>query len=339
MIRFGACGLIIIFLFSCLSLFAQQEDGASARQVLLLMGTRFEFGAFAKTQEQADAAVAAGIEEVKRIEALISSWKPTSQTSAINAAAGKSPVVVDEELFQLIQRALRVSDLTEGAFDITAGGLSGVYHFGKQDTLLPSADDLQKALERVNYKAVLLDPVEHSVFIQKPGMRIGFGAIGKGYAANKAKVLMRSMDGVYGGVVNAAGDLITFGRNYNDTLWTVGISDPRNPDKWIGQVQIKEMAVVTSGDYEKFFMHNGTRYAHIIDPRTGLPTTGVRSATVICADAEVADALATSLFVLGPEKGIALINRLKNIEGLVVDDEGKVFTSNNLILQPYELRK
>ncbi len=313
----------------------QSPSGFTAKRVLLLMGTRFEFGAYAKTQPQAEAAVAAGIAEVQRIEALISSWKPSSQTSAINAAAGGEAVRVDPELLQLIRRCHKVSELTAGAFDITAGGLHELYRFGKQDTVLPSAEQLAQARALVNYRAIEIDAEYGSVRLPLFGMRIGFGAIGKGYAANRAREVMRSQAGVVGGVVNAAGDLATFGSNAKGTRWAVGIRDPRAPDRWLGQLEVGDAAVVTSGDYEKFFAVGSTRYAHIIDPRTAIPTTQVRSATVVCPDAELADALATALFVLGPEAGIALLDRLKNIEGLIVDSAGRVLTSQNLILEPY----
>lgn len=317
--------------------FAQKSPaGYTAKEVLLLMGTRFEIGAFAKTQAAADQAVANGITEVQRIEALISSWDAKSQTSKINATAGGSGAYVDEELYRLIERSLKISTLTDGAFDITAGGFNQLYRFGGQDTTLPTAEVLAKAVAKMDYRQVDLteDKLGYRVKLNTEGMRIGFGAIGKGYAANMARELMRKDTDVLGGVVNASGDLATFGINEKGERWKIGITDPINPERWLGELEIGELAIVTSGDYEKYFTVDGKRYAHIIDPRTALPTSGVRSVTIVCPNAEVADALATSVFVLGVEEGLALINRIKSVEGLIVDDTGKKLSSQGLTLQP-----
>ncbi len=306
----------------------------SAKQTVLLMGSRFDFGAYAKTQSTADSAVAGAIAEVSRIEALISSWQPTSQTSAVNAAAGSSAVTVDRELLELVRRGLRVSELTDGAFDLTAGGLRGVYRFAGQDTTLPAPEVLAKALRLVDYRAIEVDVANSMLRLTKPAMRLGFGAIGKGYAANRALATMRTFTGVTGAVANASGDMATWGSDGSGRPWNIGIADPRRQDKVIGEIKLTNMAVVTSGDYEKYFTAGGTRYAHILDPRTALPTTGVVSATVVCPDAELADALATSLFVLGPVEGIALVDRLKDVEALIIDTEGKLHQSGGLVLQP-----
>ena len=318
---------------------AAQQDSASAqvctaKSTVLLMGSRFDFGAYAKTQRTADSAVAAGIAEVERIEALISSWRPSSQTSAVNDAAGQNAVTVDRELLELVRRGLRLSELTHGAFDLTAGGLRGVYRFGGQDTVLPSPEVLATALQRVDYRAIEVDVANSTLRLARPGMRIGFGAIGKGYAANRALTIMRGFAGVTGAVANASGDMATWGSDGSGRPWTIGIADPRHPGKVIGQVQLTNMAIVTSGDYEKFFTAGGQRYAHILDPRTALPTTEVMSATVVCPDAKLADALATSLFVLGPMEGIALVDHLKNVEALIIDHRGELHRSSGLVLQP-----
>ena len=315
---------------------AQADSLAQARRELLLMGSRFAFGAYADSEATAERAVAVGIAEVERIERLISSWDPDSETSAVNAAAGGAPVAVSGELIELVARCAKVSALTDGAFDITAGGLGGLYRFAGQDTVLPAAEQLRTATALVDYRAVEIDRAAGTLRIAQPGMRIGFGAIGKGYAANRARAAMAEVEGVRGGVVDASGDLATFGRGA-DSTWHIGIADPRHPDRWLGQLDVAgDAAVVTSGDYEKYFTAGGVRYAHIIDPRTALPTTGVRSATVACADAEVADALATAIFVLGHEVGVQLLDRLRGVEGLVVAADGSLHTSSGLSLAPYE---
>ena len=304
----------------------------SAKRVVLLMGSRFDFGAYAKTQQLADSAVDAGIAEVTRIENVISAWQPHTETSTVNAAAGLHPVRVSPELLGLIRRSLRVSELTAGAFDITAGGLRGLYRSGRQDTVLPSVERLAAARALVDYRAVEIDERASTVFVSRANMRIGFGAIGKGYAANRALAVMRSIDGVVGAVANASGDMATWGSDGSGRPWTIAIADPRRPGSVVGEIALNDVAVVTSGDYERFFTVGQTRYSHILDPRTALPTTGVRSVTVVCPDAELADALATAMFVLGPVEAIALADRLRDVEALVIDAGGEVTVSANLRL-------
>ncbi len=313
---------------------AAPPQNYTSKRTVLLMGSRFDFGAYAKTQGAADSAVAVGIAEVARIEDLISSWRPSSQTSAVNAAAGGAAVRVDRELLELVRRGLRLSELTGGAFDLTAGGLRGVYRFGGQDTTLPSEEVLAQARQRVDYRAIEVDVANSTIRLARPGMRLGFGAIGKGYAANRALGAMRAVGGVTGAVANASGDMATWGSDGSGRPWSIGIADPRHVGKVIGEVRLTDMAIVTSGDYEKYFTVDGKRYAHILDPRTALPTTEVMSVTVVCPDAELADALATSLFVLGPAQGIALVDRLKNVEALIIDAHGRLYESAGLILQP-----
>ena len=308
---------------------------ASHKEVLLLMGTRFELTAMATSKAIARDAVTQGIAEIERIEYLISSWKTTSQTSEINRNAGIKPVVVDRELFDLINRSLKISALTDGAFDISFASIERLYVFDKSERVLPTTAQCLESIAKINYKDIILNQAESSVYLKQVGMKIGFGGIGKGYAANKAKQLMMHITGVHGGVVNAAGDLVTWGENGKSEGWPVQISDPKNIDKSIGWLSIHNASVVTSGDYEKYFVSDGTRYAHIINPRTGIPTTGVKSATIISPDAELGDALATSIFVLGVDRGLQLINRLKNVEALIITDNDELHKSNNLKLNKY----
>lgn len=328
--------LLFLFLFLLASSQAQSQlPTESHKEVLKLMGTRFELTATASTKAAAQEAIMVGINEIKRIEALISSWQTSSQTSEINRNAGVQAVVVEAELYELIARSLKVAELTQGAFDISFASMERLYTFDQQEHPLPSAEERAKAVEQINYNAILLDPEQRSVYLSKTGMRIGFGGIGKGYAANRAKALMQAIPGIVGGVVNASGDLVVWGENGKESGWTVQIADPKDITESLGWITIQNASVVTSGDYEKYFTHAGTRYAHIINPQTGLPTTGIKSATIVSPDAEVGDALATAVFVLGPEQGLALINQLKNIEALLITDEDEIFTSNNLELSKY----
>jgi thiamine biosynthesis lipoprotein len=326
----------VIYLFAILALYScnAQPKLESHKEVLKLMGTRFELTATADSKEIAQQGVHNGIAEIQRIESLISSWQSTSQTSEINRNAGVKAIIVEKELYDLIDRSIKVSGLTQGAFDISFAGMERIYEFDKGEHELPDAKTLLESIAKIDYQNIILNKEDGSVFLKEKGMRIGFGGIGKGYAANRAKQVMMAMDGVKGGVVNASGDLVVWGDNGSAESWKIQISDPKDINKSLGTIGIKNASVVTSGDYEKYFTHHDKRYAHIIDPSTGIPTSGVKSATVVCPDAELGDALATSIFVLGPTEGIALINRLKNTEALIITDEDIILTSNNLEFNP-----
>ena len=317
---------------------AQSQDtlpGGRALKVLKLMGTRFEIAAYAHDDSLAWIAVNQAIAEVERIKSLISSWDSLSQTSLLNRTAHLGPVKVDEELYQLIARSLKTSRLTNGAFDITFSGANMAYKFDGQEHPLPEAAILRKNLLTVGYQHLKLRRKDTSVFFQKEGLRIGFGAIGKGYAANRAREVMRAIPGVYGGVINASGDLLAWGKSYLPGGWPIKIAHPNGGKKLLAWLQTTDIAVVTSGSYFKYFTHEGQRYAHIINPHSGLPTTGIKSATIITADAEIADALATSLFVMGTDKGLALINKLSGVEALIINDNDEMLQSKNLNLNYY----
>ncbi|MCB0579955.1 MAG: FAD:protein FMN transferase [Phaeodactylibacter sp.] len=327
------------FLFLALALLSGSVASAQPQAVhrpVKLMGSGFELTAIHEDEGVANAAIDAGIAEIRRIERLISSWDENSQTSAINRNAGIQPVAVDEELFQLIQRSLKVSGITDGAFDISFAAIEKLYLFNGSETTLPPPEEVARSVAKINYRNIILDPKKHTVFLREEGMRIGFGAIGKGYAANRAKAVMQAM-GIANGLVNASGDLTCWGKQEDGREWGIAIADPDDKMKAIAWLPVGEGAVVTSGDYEKYLMVDGRRYAHIIDPRTGYPTTGIKSVTIVCPDAELADALATSVFVLGKDNGLALINQLRGIECLIVTEENELVGSKNLELQYEEI--
>ena len=298
------------------------------------MGSDFEITVVAKTQLEADKQIGIAISEISRIEALISSWKTTSETSNINKNAGVSPVKVSKELFNLIQRALQISNLTDGAFDISYASMDKLWKYDGSMTQMPSKEAIKKSVAKVGYKDIVVDPQNSTVFLKNKGMKIGFGAIGKGYAADKAKKLLIS-NGVSGGIINASGDINSWGSKPSGSSWQVAITNPLNKNKAFAMLPIKD-AVVTSGNYEKYVIFNSRRYSHIIDPRTGYPSQGIISVTVFAPKAELADALATSVFVMGVETGIDRINQLKAIECIIITDTGTIITSNNLTLNTQE---
>ncbi|MAZ27045.1 MAG: FAD:protein FMN transferase [Cytophagaceae bacterium] len=293
------------------------------------MGSRFEITVVSENEAKANEEIDLAISEISRIEKLISSWDPNSQTSKINKNAGIKPVKVSAELLELIKRAKSISELTDGAFDISYASMDALWKFDGSMTKMPSEEKIKASVAKVGYKNIVLNPKDQSVLLKLPGMKIGFGAIGKGYAADKAKELLMKK-GVVAGIINASGDMNTWGQQPDGSEWKVAITNPLNKNNAFALLPIDNEAVVTSGNYEKYVIFNGKRYTHIIDPRTGYPATGIVSATVFAPKAELADALATSVFVMGKDVGIDRINQLPDIECIVIDDKGDIFTSNNI---------
>lgn len=293
------------------------------------MGTQVAITVVAPSEAEAFAAIEAGWDEIDRIEARISSWRDDSETAAVVRAAGGDPVVVSEELFGLVERALKVSRLTGGAFDPTFGGVGRLWDFRADPPVLPDAEALRAGLELVDWRRIELDRERRTVRLPIAGMRLGFGGIGKGYAANRVAAVLRER-GIVNGLVDAGGDLLAFGLQEDGEPWTVAIADPTAKGRVFARLPVRDGAVVTSGDYERYVEIDGVRYAHILDPRTGWPVRGLRSVTVVCPDAELADALATSVFVMGRDEGLELVDRLRGVEALVVDDAGQLHFSRGL---------
>lgn len=297
------------------------------------MGSRFDITVVADDSTQGNTHIDTAVNEITRIEKLISSWDPNSQTSEINNNAGIKPISVSPELFNLIERSLQISKLTDGAFDISYASMDKIWKFDGSMTKMPSESEIKASVANVGYQNVILNKDQHTVFLQKPGMKIGFGAIGKGYAADKTKRLLME-EGVKAGIINASGDMNTWGIKPDGNPWTVAITNPLDKTKSFGILPITDEAVVTSGNYEKQVQFNGKRYTHIIDPRTGYPSSGLISVTVFAKKAELADALATSVFVMGKDVGIERINQIPGVECIVIDENGNIFTSDNIKLDP-----
>lgn len=296
--------------------------------VLILMGSRFEFIVLTDAEEQGKQIISKAIEEVSRLESEISSWRTDSYTFKINENAGLKAVKVPLEYFQLIRRCKKVSELTKGAFDISFAAMTRIYQFDGREHDWPDSSVVDASVGLINFRNIVLNEKDTSVFLKQAGMKIGFGAIGKGMAANIASKYLRH-NGIENGIVDAGGDILAWGNDLDGKPWSVAIKDPDHPTG-VAYLRANDMAVVTSGDYEKFMYHHGVRYGHIIDPRTGFPVTGLKSVTVLCPDAELADALATSVFVLGKESGLNLINSLKHIEAILITDDNEMITSKNV---------
>jgi thiamine biosynthesis lipoprotein len=294
-----------------------------------LMGVGFQFAVVAKSQANADIHLETAIKEVQRIENLISSWDSNSQTSLVNNNAGIGPVKVDLELFQLIQRSQRISKLSEGYFDISFASLDKVWYFHEPMVKVPDSVAIKSSTKLINYNNIILNKQAQTVFLKHKGMKIGFGAIGKGYAAEKVKSLLQK-NGVKAGLINASGDITTWGDHPETEVWKVAITNPDKKGPDLAWFDLHNASVVTSGNYENYVTINNTHYTHIINPKTGWPVHGIKSVTLFSNNAELCDALSTTVFVMGKDKGLELINQLKHIECIIVDDANNIFTSTNL---------
>ena len=303
-----------------------------SKKVLKLMGNRFEITVVGDDHLWADQRIADAVEEIKRIEKLFTTFDESSQTNLINRNAGIAPVKVDREVYDLIERSKKISTLTQGAFDITYGSIDKrLWNFDKTMTSLPDAQTAKKLVRLINYRNVILDEKNCSVFLKEKGMRIGFGGIGKGYAAEKAKSLLQQK-GVKSGIINAAGDLTAWGYQPNGKPWTIGIADPDTKRQAFSFLEITNTSIATSGNYEKFVFIDGKKYSHTIDPKTGLPVRGIKSVTIICPNAEIADAMATPVMIMGIKTGLDMLNQIKGIAGIVIDDNDKIYTTKNINL-------
>ena len=299
-------------------------------KTLKLMGNRFALTAVAEVESIAESQIDFGVAEIQRIEKLLTTFSDYSQTNQINSQAGIAPVKVDAEVFDLIARANRISDITQGAFDISYGSIDkSLWNFDINMTKLPDAETARNAVKLINYKNIELDPINSTVFLKFKGMRIGFGGIGKGYAAERAKMVMKQQ-GAQSGIVNASGDLTAWGQQPDGSNWTVGVVNPDLKNEAFSYMSITGLAVATSGNYEKYAVIDGKKYSHTINPRTGLPVSGIKSVTIISTNAEIADAMATPVMIMGIRAGLDMVNQIKDLEAIIIDDYNRLYTSNNI---------
>ncbi|MCK0158531.1 FAD:protein FMN transferase [Cellulophaga sp. F20128] len=298
------------------------------------MGNRFDFTIVAQQEATANLYIDLAIAEVQRIEKLISSWDSSSETSQVNNNAGIQAVPISKELYGLIERSIQLSKVTDGAFDISYAAMDVIWKFNIAMDYVPTDEAILRSVENVGYKNIVLNKEAQTVFLPQKGMKIAFGGIGKGYAADKVKALLQEK-GVVGGIINAAGDLTTWGTQVSGKKWMVGITNPLDKEKIFSWLPIVESSVATSGNYEKYILFKGDKYSHIIDPRTGWPSKGVKSVSVFAKKAEMCDALATSVFVMGVETGLSVINQLAGVEVIIVDESNKIHKSAGIVLQNY----
>ena len=323
--------LSVLFILFCMLGTAQGNELISVQRNMELMGSNFEFTVVVPSHEIGYINIEEAASEVKRIEDMISSWNPDSETSLVNAHAGISPVKVSEELFNLISRSIQISEMTEGAFDITQGPLNDLWKFDGTMQFLPTPEQIKSKVEKVGFEKIELNYTDKTVFLKEEGMKLSFGAIGKGYAVDKAKALLVSK-GVVGGMINATGDITSWGNKATGEKWLIGIENPgwrKNIFTWL---PIVESSVSINSTYGKYVMVNGKRYSHLINPSSGYPVSGIDKVTVLAKTSELCDALSTAVIILGKEKGLALINQLGGTEVIIADNLGEIVHSSGVLL-------
>ena len=326
------CGMKTL-LFVWLILVSIGADAQVLRKrAVKLMGSRFDITIVAQDSLLAEQNIDSVIAEVTRIENLISDWRPYTQISRVNQNAGIAPVQVDAEVFALTERALHFSQLTNGAFDISFAAMDRIWKFDGSMTAMPSPEAIKQSVRNVGYQNIILDKTNSTIFLRYKGMKIGFGALGEGYAADRCRQMMLAR-GIKSGIVNGSGDMSTWGKQPNGDDWTIGITNPLHRDTLFAVVPLKQAAIVTSGSYEKFVVFNGKRYAHIINPKTGYPATGVSSVTVFGPSAETANGFSTSLMVLGKDAGLKLIQKYPDYQYILITDAGQIISSPKLGLK------
>lgn len=322
----------IILLFLLTSVFAFGQ--VTHKRKLNMLGSPFEMTVVAKDTTQANIYIDMAVAEVKRIENLISDWIPTTQISQVSKNSGIQPVKVDKEVYDLVERAIKVSQLTSGAFDISYASMDKIWKFDGSMKEMPTPEAIKQSVARIGYQKIVLDAKAQTIFLKEKGMKLGLGGIGQGYIADKIKDLLLSK-GCTSGIVNVSGDINAWGYQTTGKPWTVAIVNPMNKNKVFATFPLENSSVETSGSYEKFVVFEGKRYSHIIDPRTGYPAQGVVSVSVFAKQTEIADALATGIFVLGVDVGLDLVNQLKGIGCIIVDDKGEIHTSKNIDIKKF----
>lgn len=280
-------------------------------------------------KEDVEKAIDATFSEIERLESLLSGFKEGNDIDRINKSAGIKPVKVDKDVIKVIIKAKEVSEMTGGTFDITIGPLSSLWGFGIKENYLPQEKEVKKLLPLVDYKNLFVDEDKSEIFLKRKGMGIDLGGIAKGYAADRGINVLKEK-GIKAGIVAVAGDIRVFGNRPDGKPWHIGIKHPREKDKILTTIDLVDSSISTSGDYERFFIKEGIRYHHILDPKTGYPATGCQSVTIIAREGILVDALATGVFVLGPEKGMEFIESKEGLEGIIVDSKGRVTISSGL---------
>lgn len=326
-LRKAMASLVLTGLVGCVEVSSVPES-VVVKRTQMHMGTLASITAVASDDKVAHRAVQAGFNEIKRLEGLLSTWISSSELSHVNAAAGRHPVEVSRETLDIVARSIEIARLTQGGFNIAVGPAVDLWSVTERQ-YIPSDAELDQLKALVDWTSIQLNRDARTIFLPREGMRIDVGGIGKGFAADRAVDEMKRV-GAQGGVVALSGDIKTFGTLPDAGGVPVGINHPREEGALIAVIDLKDEAISTAGDYERFFERDGVRYHHILDPQTLHPVRGCQSVTVIAKEGTMADGLDTGIFVLGPERGMALVERLPHVEAIIIDNEGNMTVSSGL---------
>lgn len=300
-----------------------------AERVGLAMGSQLRVRVLTPDPRDAATAIDAVFAEFDRLDALLSVWRPGSDVLRVNGAAGVEPVTVGDDTLAVLETARQISEWTDGSFDVTFGALADVWKFDHdQDNQVPTRAQVDARRPLVDYRAIHIDRPGRTVMLERPGMRLHLGGIGKGYAVERAAAILRDR-GYRDFLIQSGGDLYVAGLSQGRP-WRLGIADPRDPAKTFGTLDLSDGTFSTSGDYERSFVRDGVRYHHLLDPRTGYPATGTRSVTIVTNRPVLADGLSTGVFILGPARGLALVERLPDVEAIIVTARNEVLVSSGL---------
>ena len=327
--RFFALNSALLTLNFLLACAAKPPATQMVERSFVSMGSSLRVAIWTNDETSASAAAAQVFSEFERLESLLSIWKDGSDVVRLNAAAGRVPVAISRETIDVLAAARMASEMTDGKFDITFGALSDIWKFDHdQDNTIPDRASIEKRLPFVDYRAVQVNAAKATAFIARPGVRIHLGGIGKGYAVDRAVRILTGR-GFADFLIQAGGDTYAAGTN-NGPPWTLGIADPRGNHGAFAAVQVRDATLSTSGDYERAFVKDGVRYHHLIDPDRGAPARGCRSVTIVARSATTADVLSTGVFIMGPAAGIELIEKLPDVEGVIVTASNEVLVSSGL---------
>jgi thiamine biosynthesis lipoprotein len=292
-----------------------------------IMGTKVTITVVARSDAEGEAAIDAGMAELRRLDAMMSLYKDTSEITAVNLAAGKHPVKVSPEMIEVVEDAAVVSKLSGGVFDLTIGPLVVLWQMRLKEGKIPTDADIARIKPLVNYRNIVVDKKASTIYLKKAGMIMDFGGM-KGYAADRVAAIFKKR-GITNAVIAVAGDIWVLGHRDDGKPWRIGVQHPREHDKVLAVLDLSNKYISTSGDYERFVIREKKRYHHIIDPRTGKPSKGVISATLIGDKGALKDPLAKVPFILGPEEGLRIVRKV-GAQAIIVDDQGRIYTTEGI---------
>ena len=292
------------------------------------MGTLFDITISHPDEKKAQKAIKKAFDEIQRIEFLASKYISKSEIAKINQSSAENAFRINIEVYELLRKSIHYSQISNGAFDITIGAIQDIWDFDNENHAIPFSETLLRSLPLVDYKNIVLEK-NYYVRLKKNGIKLDLGAVAKGYAVDRGIEIIRNED-INNAILNGGGDLKCIGEKSSGSPWKIGVRHPRQPSSIIASLECKNISMATSGDYQKFFIKDGVRYHHLLNPENGMPAQGMQSVTILSKDAVMADAMATAVFVMGAEQGVKFIESQDRLEGILITADEKKIISNGL---------